>query len=281
MARTSTSRTPGGIRLLRGIDAMGVRSTAAHWSLAPPDLARRLRVRVLRVGDALMTIAGASDALRMNRVLGFGHRGRARPAMVDEMIAAARAAKLCRFALMLGPGPQAARIERWLTARGFTRDRGLSLLMRDARLPVPRARQGPRVRRARRADAEAILDIHESAFGNPRSRRAWGRATLLAGGSEHYLATIDGEIAAVGAVRMDGRLAWLGSGATRTRFRRHGAHAALIAARLRRARRAGCRWVWVETSPPEPGRPDGSRRNLLRAGFQPVCERPRFVWHAR
>ena len=83
---------------------------------------------------------------------------------------------------------------------------------------------------------------------------------------------------AVAAVRIDQGLAWLGGAATRTRWRGRGAQSALIAARLRRAQRAGCGWAWSETHEPMRGRPDGSRRNLTRLGFEQVLVEPIYVW---
>lgn len=90
---------------------------------------------------------------------------------------------------------------------------------------------------------------------------------------------MDDSPVAVGALRIEGDLAWFGGTATLPRWRHRGAHTAVIGARLRRAARAGCRWVWVETAAPARGRPDGSRRNLLRMGFEQVCLRPTFVWN--
>ena len=268
-------------RLLRRIEAMGVRATERFWGLMPPDVAKRLRPRTARLGDAFLTLAAASDALRMNRVIGLGHEGLAREAMIDQIIAFYRAAKLRRFSVMVSPGPQAARISRWLLARGLTRRGGHCLLVREGRLAVPPVRSEVRVVRAKRDHAEAILAIHERCFALPASRRNWSLAGLASPHHEQYLALVGSTPVAVGALQVDRGLAWIGGGATLTRWRGRGAHAALIAERLRRAARRGCRWVWAETAMPVPGRPAGSHRNLLRLGFEEVCVKPIFVWHER
>ncbi len=267
--------------LLRRIEAMGVRSVERHWKLLPPDEARRLRPRVTRIGDAFLTLLETSDSLRMNRVKGLGHRGRAREAMVDEIVAWYRAAGVRRFSVLLGPGPQALRIAGWLQKRGFRRQGGLTLLLRDGRRPVPSVASPVRVVRAGPAQAPAVVGIHERCFGVPGSRRGWTLAAAAAPGPEHYLAWAATRPVGVGAVWVAGALAWLGGAATLTRWRRRGVHGALIAARLRRAARRGCRWAWAETLAPGPGRPDGSRRNLMRLGFEPVCLKPTFVWQER
>jgi GNAT superfamily N-acetyltransferase len=82
-------------------------------------------------------------------------------------------------------------------------------------------------------------------------------------------------------LRVEDGLAWLGGGAVRTPWRRRGIHQALILARLRRAARQGCRWAWVETAEPHTGRPDGSRRNLLRLGFEEIGTEPSYVLHLK
>ena len=260
---------------------MNIRGTEEHWKLIPPDLAKRLRPHVVRVGDGLLTVAERSDALRMNRVIGLGHRGRAKEAMVDEIINFYRASKLRRFSFMLGPGPQAKQITTWLLARGFKRHGGHSMLARDGRRPVPRVASNVRVVRGKREHDPFVVAIHERCFGIPASRRSWSLASAGAPGYEQYLAFAGATPVAVGSLRIDGDLAWLGGAATLACWRRHGAHGALIAARLRSAARRGCRWAWVETVAPVPGRPAGSRRNLLRLGFEEVCIKPIFVWCAR
>jgi len=265
---------------MRRIEAMNVSGAERHWALIPPDLGRRVRPRVARVGDGLLTLMEKSDSLRMNRVVGLGHRGEARESMIDALVATYRDAGLGRFAVMLAPGPQRAEIARWLRKRGFTRRGGHTVLLRDCRQPVPPLTTTVRVVRARRAERAAVVAIHAATFRPPPSRMGWEMAAASAPGYEHYLAFVGATPIAVGSLRLEGRIAWLGGGATRTCWRRLGAHAALIAARLRRAARRGCIWAWAETALPVPGRPQGSFRNLLRLGFRRVAERPAFVWHA-
>ena len=267
-------------RTLRNIEAMAIHSTERHWALVPPELARRLRPRTARIGDAFLTLAAGSDALRMNRVIGLGHQGLARESMIDEIIDVYRDAKLGRFGFMIGPGPQAGSIRRWLLARGFAPRGGHSLLARPCSVAIPALPFGVRVVRATTGHEDAILAIHERCFALPPSRRIWGRASLRSAGQEQYVAMVGRTVVGAGTLRIDGNLAWMGGGATLTRWRRRGAHHGLIVARLRRAARRGCAWVWVETALPVPGRPQGSRRNLMRLGFEEVCEKPVFVWVA-
>jgi hypothetical protein len=275
------SLTPASMAaLIRRTEAAGMRATEQHWALIPPDTSRRLGAHVSRVGDGLLTLASKSDSLRMNRVMGIGNRGRAKESMIDEIIDLYRAAGLAQFSVLVSPGPQSRRVIGWLLARGFERRRGYALLVRDCVVPVPRPGADIRVVRAIRAQADVVVDIHQQCFGLPGSRRAWSLASARSPAYKHFLAYVGKSAAGVGSLRIEGTLAWLGAAATLTRWRRRGAHAALIAARLRSAAGHGCRWAWVETLEPGPGRPGGSRRNLLRLGFREVCVRPLFVWKA-
>jgi GNAT superfamily N-acetyltransferase len=264
--------------LLSRIEAMGVRGREQYWSRMPPDLARRVRPRTAHVGDAFVTLMEKSDSLRVNRVIGMGHRGEAAPAMIDEIIELFRRARVARFSFELSPCRQADAIERWLTDRGFVRTSGYSLLIRDLGEPVARAPSGVRVVRAGRAHYDTVTRIFGETFAIPVTRRGWSRSAVAAADSEHFVALIGSKPVGAAALSRDGDIAWLGGGATLTRWRRKGAHAALIAARLRRAAHHGCRWAWSETTVPAPGRPSGSRRNLIRFGFRELCLKPAFVW---
>ena len=266
--------------LYRRIQANAVRGTERHWAIIPPLVAKRLRPQVVHVADALLTMLPKSDALRLNRVIALGHRGEASEAAIDEIVARYRAARVKRFSVLVGPGPQSKAIGRWLEARDFARTPGYSLLVRDAAEPVPRVETTLRVRRYGPALVDRALDILGEAFGMAPSRREWAKAAGVSRDYEHYMAFAGTTGVAVAALRMHGGLAWLGGAATRTRWRGRGAQSALIAARLRSARRAGCAWAWSETSEPLRGRPDGSRRNLTRLGFEQACVEPIYVWEA-
>jgi len=265
-------------RLLSRIAAMGIRDTERFWSLMPADIAKRCRAQTARIADSFATFMPTSDALRMNRVLGLGHQRDVEPSTIDTLIQRYRAARVKRFCVMVGPGPRAAGLVRRLAARGFVRRPGLALLVRDGRKPVSRMTGTLRVVRESRALHRDALEILHESFPTPASRLAWPIAARTSGGGENFIALDGARPVAVASLRVDGDLAWLGGAATRTFWRRRGAQSALIAQRLRRAARLGCRWTWCETAEPTPGRPDISRRNLLRHGFEQVGVSLQYVW---
>jgi hypothetical protein len=276
LAGTSdTAVTP---HLLARIEAMGVEGRERHWAALPEDLARRLRPRVRKFGGGIATLLERSDALRVNRVIGVGHRERVNASMLDEIVEFFMASRIRRFGFELGPGSQHDALARWLAERGFSRHAGYSLLVRDLSEPVTHRANGVRAVKAARSDLETSVELAERIFSVPASRRSWALAAARAGQVQHFLVYMGDQPAAVGALLVVEDLAWLGGGGTLTRFRHHGAHAALVATRLRHAARLGCRWAWSETIAPQPGRPQGSRRNLIRLGFHEACLKPNFVW---
>jgi GNAT superfamily N-acetyltransferase len=73
---------------------------------------------------------------------------------------------------------------------------------------------------------------------------------------------------APGALFVDQEVANLCWSATHAAHRRHGAHAALIAHRVRQAAGKGCTTVVAESLEASSARPGAGLRNLIRAGFQ-------------
>lgn len=94
----------------------------------------------------------------------------------------------------------------------------------------------------------------------------WNRALLATPGLTALVARADGEVMAAASVFIDGVVAVLGGAATIPRYRRNGAHLALIAARLELASRAGCDLAVVTADPGSI-----SARNSERSGFDLVC----------
>src|SRR4030095_10534380 len=119
-------------------------------------------------------------------------------------------------------------LSRGFWAAGLLRKPGLTLLVRSCRIPVRAGMAGVRIHRASTVDRATIVRIHAACFATPASRRSWNLAAAASRGHEHYLAFVGATPVGVGTLRVDGDRAWLGGGATRTRWRNRGAHQALI-----------------------------------------------------
>jgi len=92
-------------------------------------------------------------------------------------------------------------------------------------------------------------------------------------------AVCDGErIVGVGSVFVDGQCADMFGGATLGRWRGRGVQSALLAARVRGAREAGCRWIVAEAFAEGPGEHNSSLHNMMRAGFERLYDRVAWTW---
>jgi hypothetical protein len=76
-------------------------------------------------------------------------------------------------------------------------------------------------------------------------------------------------------------MAWCGLGATIESDRRRGAQAALLARRLHDAANDGCEWVSADTLAEMTDRPSQSYRNMTRAGFTTLYDRPNYLLDLR
>ena len=83
--------------------------------------------------------------------------------------------------------------------------------------------------------------------------------------------------AGAGALFVCGRVGWSGIGATLPEHRGKGGQSALLAARINAAAEAGCEIVVTETGEPVDDMPNGSYRNIVRAGFEPVYVRRNYL----
>jgi GNAT superfamily N-acetyltransferase len=155
------------------------------------------------------------------------------------------------------------------------------MLVRDLRHPIGLVSCGLRIVCAKHSQARALAATFARTFGTPPDRREWYLRFAMDSRCEQFVALAGDVPAAIATLRTDLGMAWLGGAATRSRWKRRGAHAALIAARMRRARRLGCRWAWAETAEGASGSPAASQRNLMRLGFHQVHVKQTFVWAAR
>jgi GNAT superfamily N-acetyltransferase len=105
-------------------------------------------------------------------------------------------------------------------------------------------------------------------YGIPEVLRPLFASVVGAPGWRCFVAWAGGEPAGAGAVCVDGEEAWCGIGATRPAFRRRGAQAAVLAARIEAAIAAGAGTLAVETGQRAEQGPNASYRNILRAGFR-------------
>ena len=127
-----------------------------------------------------------------------------------------------------------------------------------------------RLVRVGRDEATAFGEIVAAGYGLPDAVAPWA-AKAHREGWDCWLA-LAGEVpaAAAGVFIAEG-VGYLGFAATLPEHRGKGGQNALLAARIRHAREAGCDVVVTETGERRDDRPSSSYRNILRAGFTEVA----------
>lgn len=171
------------------------------------------------------------------------------------------------------PADLAARLE----AHGFLREPDETVMVFDLSRTVDAPADVSVRPVTERAAFDEVFAIQRAAFG----RGDRGRNDQLADACmSHpdqwtvFVAYVDGEAAAVGALRRDpgSPFASLWAGGTVPHLRRRGAYLALVSARLARARSEGRTFAYVDAGAE-------SRPILERIGFQVLVGTRPFAWH--
>jgi hypothetical protein len=235
-----------------------------------------------RHGFAVTQIAGATcgrvrslpHSREFNHVLGFGLYEAAGEADLDALEHWYAGSP---FVMALSPEAPAD-LRALLAARGFVPDYAW---MKFCRTPDPEV-TAPTDLRVERVGADGALDfaaVEIEGYGMPPFMRDVLAALPGRPGWSCYVAYAGETPCGAGAMFVDDDSAWAGLGATVPAARGRGAQSAILAVRIRDAAEAGCRTITTETGVREESRPARSYRNILRAGFEEVYERPN--WGAR
>lgn len=238
------------------------------YAAAPPALGARAE----EIGGALcVRLEAATGATMFNRVLGLGL---ARPASEEQLDAALAFLDGVHAYVAVSPDAEPPQLRRWLEQRAHVPDHGWTKFSRPAAGP----RTAPTELRVERvADGEAFAAAAVRGFGVPGVFHDWLAALAGRDGWQCFVAFDGAEPAGAGALFLAGEIAWVGIGATVPEHRGRGAQGALLAARIAAAAESDCEIVVTETGEPVDGRPGGSYRNIVRAGFEPQYVRPNYV----
>lgn len=210
----------------------------------------------------------AEDGSPMNKVVGLGFGGV--PADWDdvERRLAAHGPVSVELSNLADPGVVALLSARGYRVAGFEDVLGCRL---PAEVPAP---SDVEVRPADAGELDAWVDVVVDGFAHPDGvgvpshedfpRDVVDRAMrdFTGAGAVAYVALRDGAVAGGGSMRMTDGVAQLTGAATAPAHRRRGVQAALLAARLRDAARAGCDVAVVTTDPGST-----SQKNVQRSGF--------------
>jgi hypothetical protein len=249
----------------------------------PREFQARLGISVQRHAGAVILLASKSATLPINRVIGLGLVAPLQERELDEVIAIYSMAGVERFIVQWSPVAEPATAPDWFLSRGFTLlARRIAKVYRRAHV-VSAALANPLLTVAEIGleGAATFERVVAKALGVPEGLEVGIRSTMGLPGWRYYL-VFDGDRPIAGAaLYVRGRLAWFGLGATIETDRRRGAQAALLAHRLRDAVADGCDWVSADTLAETSDHPSQSYRNMRRAGFAMLYERPNYLLDLR
>jgi GNAT superfamily N-acetyltransferase len=238
------------------------------YAAAPPGLGARSK----EIGGALCVRLEPLPTVTMfNRVLGLGIDEPATRPELDEALDFVRGVDAY---VTVAPDAEPHDLGGQLESRGLRADRGWTKFSRSTDRP-PQATTELRVERDESGDAFA--EAATRGFGVPDLFLDWLRRLAGRDGWQCFAALDNDRPAAAGALFLTGRVAWIGIGATVPEYRGKGGQGALLAARIRAAAEAGCEVVVTETGEPVDGLANGSYRNIVRAGFEPLYVRPNYL----
>jgi hypothetical protein len=249
----------------------------------PADFRTSLGIDVQHRRGGVLLIAGKSPTLTINRVIGLGLAQPLTENELDEVIHDYAAAGAERFIVQWSPVAQPALAHDWFIAHGFTvlarpitkvyrRAGAVHAIVADPLLSVTEI--GPH-------DAQVFEDVVAAPLGVPEGLGPGIRSTIGLPGWRFYL-VYDGHRPIAGAaLYVKGHMAWCGLGATIESDRRRGAQAALLARRLHDAATDGCEWVTADTLAETAERASQSYRNMTRAGFTTLYDRPNYLLDLR
>lgn len=266
----SGGETAGGVLYdRRRLDAIEQRYWRGVWDSAPAAIAVERGVELRSFGPLQVSVIRDLPAVSMlNLVLGATEPGAVAGGHLAAALAWTRERGVSPYVPVTPGLAETEAAERWLAANGLSPGYPWMKFVRDPHPPRFRAPAGVEVSEIDADASEPFATIVAAGFGLP----AWA-ASVFAGlpgrrGWRCYVARVDGELGACGAMLIDDGIAVFGPSATLEPARRRGCQLALLHRRLDDAIAAGCELLFVETGARAEGRPEGSYRNILRAGFE-------------
>lgn len=218
-------------------------------------------------GATVVRVPAAPESPMLNRVVGLGLERPATEADVDAALAAI--GPDVAFYVAVAPGARPAELPTWLRTRGLSPGWGWMAFRRGVEdLPVvdTALRLAGAVTPHERAAFARIVRI---SYGLPEAVELPIAGAHDRGWQCWIALDSDEPIGAAALFAADG-VAYLGLAGTLPDHRGKGAQSALLARRIRSAAELGCELVVTETGERRDGRPSGSYRNIVRAGFTEV-----------
>ncbi|MFE3269618.1 alpha/beta fold hydrolase [Streptomyces sp. NPDC059215] len=240
-----------------------------------------------RLGGGVVLAMRDDPSNYWNKALGFGFDEPVTLDLMEQVIAFYRERDVPRATIQLAPSVIP---EDWpficekLGIEGSHSIRKLAVDVESALVAAARAEldEGLTVGPVDRSEAAEWAAVLPPAMGMPaQGTQEMAAASVGRPGWHTFAVREAGTVVAMATLRVAGEVGSLFAGCTMPAARGRGAQSALIAARVRAAKDAGCRTLVVETFDEPPGTHNSSYQNLLRAGFTLQYSRRNWDWTNR
>lgn len=230
-------------------------------------------------GSLVALAAAEIDVLMFNRVIGLGSRTHAALSDIDRFVDWYRMLGVHRFFVQTAPYAQPEALSAWLTDRGFNHYNNWAKLFYeiDTR-SLPEYASPFTIHLADKRYSRFWSTSITRAFDWPPALEPITSRLFDEPGWHIYVATLEGTVAAAGALYISDRAGYLGPATTLPEFRNRGAQSALITHRIREAHKRGCTLLVTETAEDTKQKSSPSYRNLQRLGFDLAYLRPNYLF---
>ena len=252
-------------------------SMAAMFDLAPDAVREALGMEYLRVGGGVATaMTNDPTGAFWSRAVGMGWSQPITDDTVDQVCGLNARHQIHQVWFQVSPLAP-GEWESVLEAHGFIPGRTWVKFIRDTSPPAEVYTRLD-VRELGVDDADDFARVYWRGFGvESPVLEGWSRAQVGRPAWRTFGAFEGGVMVGVASLYLDGEMGGLMGAATLPEHRGKGAQSALMAARLRAAARAGCRWVSTETGSETLDDPNPSLHNMRRMGFVELYERRNWV----
>lgn len=251
----------------------------AKVSAAPDEIAESLGIATARIGGG-WAVAMRNDPVEYwNKALGIGVGTPVSAELVDEVVEFYRSRDIRMAVMPIAPAHLPIDWDEIRLRHGLTAGSPWVKLGAAIDELKPETPPGVRVEAVGEADFDEWASVTLRGLGTYEDRlMRMVSAGATSPGFHPYAVREDGEFIAGATLFVNGAVGSLNATGTLPRSRGRGAQKALIAARVRAARSAGCRWVVAEAVLPPRGDVNPSLLNLERIGMRRLHVRQNWIW---
>lgn len=232
------------------------------------------------IADGMAFAVPSLPILAMNRVIGLGLDREISTATLDDIISFYRAAGVNRFFVQLAPQVLDDKTQVTLKTSGFRYYNNWTKHFRTVdEADYPPSNQALQIIPLPASSMDKFGTILCDCFGwNYPNLDRWLNQAVGQIGYQHYAVSLDGRIAAVAALHVEGIYASMAFAATLPAFRGLGIQQELLLRRIMDAQQLECKYLVSETAEDKPENPVTSARNMRRMGFQTAYQRQNWIF---